>query len=288
MARKSIPVPEEGKGLQILYHTVPGRFLLKGVSAPFLSRICGKFMDTGLSRCLIPLFVKKAHIRLSDYEKQEFDSFNDCFTRKIRRSLRPVCRDPKALIAPCDGLLSVYPITGDTVIPVKQSRYTVSELLNDKRLAKVFSGGTCLVFRLCVNHYHRYCYLDDGVKGRNHFIPGRLHTVRPIALKAVPVFTENSREYTIMHTRNFGRVAQVEVGAMLVGKIKNHQQKATIVRGLEKGMFLYGGSTIVVLLQKGAAILPGYAYEATRRGEEIPVRMGEKIGSAAAPESGRA
>jgi phosphatidylserine decarboxylase len=131
-----------------------------------------------------------------------------------------------------------------------------------------------------VNHYHRYCYIDDGKKGENVFIPGKLHTVRPIALRSVPVFTENCREYTLMDTENFGTVAQIEVGAMLVGKIANLHGSGHMTRGEEKGRFLYGGSTIVVLLQKDAVKLRDDLWEMTAKEEEVPVKMGECIGIA--------
>lgn len=264
--------------LQFLYHTPAGRLLLKPLTGRGVSKLAGGFLDSGLSRGLTGHFIKKNHIPMEQYIDEEYKSFNDCFTRKIRPEYRRICMDADALIAPCDGLLSVYPIKNDSVIPVKQSSYTISGLLGGAAVAEEFTDGICLVFRLCVNHYHRYCYLDSGTKGANHFIEGKLHTVRPIALAQVPVFTENCREYTILETDHFGSVAQIEVGAMLVGRIKNHHGSWQYERGEEKGMFLYGGSTIVVLLQKNKVKIPSYAYEATARGEEIPVHIGEKIG----------
>ena len=65
---------------------------------------------------------------------------------------------------------------------------------------------------------------------------------------------------------------------MLVGKIANLHESGPIKRGEEKGMFLYGGSTVVLLLQKDAATLPDELYENTRLGLETPVRMGQQIG----------
>ena len=235
-------------------------------------------MDSSASVWMIGRFIKKNHIRMKDYERVSYDNFNDFFTRKIRPELRPVNMDAEALVSPCDGLLSAYRITGDTVIPAKQSEYTIESLLRDSELAGEYRDGVCLVFRLCVNHYHRYCYIDDGIKGDNCYIPGLLHTVRPVALENLPVFTENCREYTVMDTVNFGKVVQVEVGAMLVGKISNHHGQGRISRGQEKGMFLYGGSTVILLLKKDRVRLPEYVFEATAEDEEIPVRMGEKIG----------
>ena len=189
-------------------------------------------------------------------------------------------RQPSHLISPCDGLLRVWRIQEDLVLPVKESRYRIFDLLQSKEKAETFRDGYCLVFRLCVNHYHRYCYIDDGRKGENIFIPGRLHTVQPIALRQYPVFTENCREYTFMETENFGTVAQIEVGAMLVGKIENRDGPGPFRRGAEKGRFLYGGSTIVLLLRKNAARIRPDILKASVWGEETRVRMGEAIGEA--------
>lgn len=264
--------------LTFLYHTVPGRKILKVLTKPELSGMVGRFMDSSYSKFLIPYFVKKNHIDLSQFEKKEYQNFNECFCRKIRPELRPIDKNENSFISPCDGLLSAYHIEDGLVIPVKGSHYGMTDLLRDEELAKKYEGGICLVFRLCVNHYHRYCYLDNGMKEDNTFIPGVLHTVRPIALREVPVFTENTREYTVLHTDNFGDVVQMEVGAMLVGKIDNYHGESSFQKGQEKGRFLYGGSTIILLLEKGKVDIPKKAFYATAKGKELSVRMGQKIG----------
>ncbi|MGM9602118.1 MAG: phosphatidylserine decarboxylase [Faecousia sp.] len=265
--------------LSFLYTTVPGRAVLKVLTARPVSKIAGAFCDCPLSKPLIKGFVKKNGIDLSEYVTSQFSCFNDCFTRKIKPELRPVCMAGDALVSPCDGLLSAYQIEKGMVFPAKQSSYSVASMLRDDALAGEFEGGTVLVIRLCVQHYHRYCYLDSGTKGENKFIKGCLHTVRPIALENRPVFCENCREYTVMDTENFGRVIQCEIGAMLVGRILNHHGAGQMKRGEEKGMFLYGGSTVVLLLQKDAATLPESYFEATQQGVETPVKYGEKIGT---------
>jgi phosphatidylserine decarboxylase len=177
--------------------------------------------------------------------------------------------------------LSAYKITGDLVIPVKQSNYHISDLLRSKKLASLYEDGTVLIFRLCVNHYHRYAYPDNAKKANNRFIPGVLHTVQPIALRHTPVFAENCREYTLMDTENFGKIIQMEVGAMLVGKIKNHHEARIVKRGEEKGCFLYGGSTIIILLQKDKVNIDNFYFEATKREIEVPVKLGECLGQKA-------
>lgn len=81
-----------------------------------------------------------------------------------------------------------------------------------------------------------------------------------------------------METAHFGTVTQIEVGAMLVGKIQNHHGTGIFVRGQEKGMFLYGGSTIVLLLEKERASLSESIFSNTEQGLETPVQMGQILG----------
>lgn len=269
---------KESLALRFLYHTVVGRLFLKPLTSRAVSKLAGTYMDSRLSKSMIKKFVRKNGIDLNDFYADSFTCFNDCFTRKIKEGKRPLDERNDAFIAPCDALLSAYPIHSDTRLDIKGSVYSVSDLLENEELASRYEGGTCLVFRLCVNHYHRYIYLDSGNKEENIFIKGKLHTVRPIALETYPIFKRNCREYTVMHTDHFGDVVQMEVGALLVGKIKNHHEKATFARGEEKGMFLYGGSTIVVLLQKDRVTLDARFFEATERNEEIDVQMGECLG----------
>ena len=269
---------QESFALRFLYHTIVGRFVLRGLSSRGISKICGKFLDSKLSKVLIRPFIQKNGIVIDDYYHDDFHCFNDCFSRKIKEGKRPIDPNEMSLISPCDGLLSVYSIQEGLIIPVKQSEYSIASLLQDEKLAKRYQNGICLVFRLCVNHYHRYCYVDSGDKGKNVYIPGKLHTVRPIALESLPVFTENAREYTVMHTEHFGVVTQIEVGALLVGKIKNYHEEYSFSKGEEKGKFLYGGSTIILLFEMNAIHMDNKYLKKPAHSEEIEVKMGERLG----------
>lgn len=265
--------------LDFLYKTVPGRLILKPLTSRALSEMSGKLMDTKASGILIKPFAKKNGIKCADYILDDVKSFNDFFCRRIKDGLRPVDLDKANLVAPCDGLLTAYKIDSDTVLPVKQSRFSIRALLRDSKLAKNFEGGTALVFRLCVNHYHRYSFFDSGRCYKNRRINGIYHTVRPVALSGFPVFTENTREYVVIDTEGFGRAVQMEVGAMLVGRIVNEKYSNTrVIRGEEKGHFEYGGSTIIVLLGKDRAKLREDILQNSLAGEETSVSMGEVIG----------
>ena len=266
-------------GLKFLYNTKLGRILLRPLLLKPVSDLSGWLLDSRISKCLIKPFVNSVNINLDDYILEDINCFNDFFCRKIKPECRQVDMDENHLITPCDGLLKVYKINDDLVLPVKQSKFTISDLLVDKALAKTFDGGYCLVYRLCVNHYHRYSYFETGIKTADKVIPGLYHTVQPIALEAGPVFIQNSRHYTVIDTKNFGRCVQMEVGAMLVGRIVNKKPKAGAVsRGDEKGHFEYGGSTIIVLVSPNQAIINKELMDASAKGEETPVKMGQTIG----------
>lgn len=281
MSGRALPPAREGAALRLLYGSVPGRMLLRGLTARPVSRAVGRFMDSGLSRPLIRPFIRRSNIRMSDYVPMRYKSFNAFFCRPIRKELRPLPTEAGAFMAPCDGLLSAYRVTDGLVLPIKQSRYTIAGFLGGDEAAGRFRDGVCLVFRLCVNHYHRYAYADDGRVVKRRFLPGELHTVRPVALAALPVFTRNCREYMLLETAHFGTLAQIEVGALLVGKIENYKTAGMrFRRGEEKGRFLYGGSTVVLLLEKDRVRLGEALFENTERGLETPVILGEILGRA--------
>ncbi len=269
---------EDGAALRFLYDSFLGRAVLKLLVSPGVSRLCGRLMDSRFSRRFISGFAERNKIDRSQYEQREYVSFNDFFCRKLARF--SFDERPDSLIAPCDSKLSAFPISKEREFMIKGTPYSVAELLRDQELARSYEEGICLIFRLGVDDYHRYCYMDDGTKGGNVFLPGKLHTVQPIALRRYDIYKENCREYTVMETRHFGRVTQVEVGALLVGKIANHQQAGSFRKGEEKGMFLYGGSTIVLLLEKGRARVDEEFFKNTADSLETVVKIGERIGTA--------
>ena len=267
------------KPLNFLYGTTLGRLLLKPLTARWVSRLAGAFLSTPLSKGFIKSFIQKNGIDMSQFEEVTYRSYNEFFSRKIKPEARPVDMDPKHLISPCDCKLTALSIGEDTVFTLKHTPYTVSSLLKNEELANRFRGGTALIFRLCVDDYHRYCYTADGEKTEQVRIPGAFHTVNPIANDFFPIYKENTREYCLLDTDAFGQILVMEVGALLVGKIVNHQSGiARVTRGTEKGYFQFGGSTIVMLLPPNAAEIDPDILEASQKGLETVVRYGEKIG----------
>ena len=265
------------KSLSILYGTVIGRMMLKPLTAPCISKIAGKLLSTKASCALIKPFIKSNNIDMSQFVSESYGSYNDFFSRRIRPEARPVDMDESHLISPADSKLTAIKIGGDTCFAIKNTWYTVSSLLKNDKLAEKYKGGYLLIFRLCVDDYHRYCYVADGEKDENVFIQGVLHTVNPIANDFYPIYKENSREYTTLHTNSFGDITIMEVGALLVGKIVNHHGKASVKRGQEKGYFQFGGSTAVLLVEKDKIILDKDIEENSLANIETIVKFGEKV-----------
>ena len=265
--------------LEVIYGHALTRMLLRPFLSPAVSDICGKFLSTRLSRRIIPSFVKKNHIDLSIYEKQEFDSYNAFFTRKIKAEQRPINDQKNVLISPSDGKVTAYPITQKGRFWIKHTQYTAAQLLKDERLAERYMGGWIYVIRLTVDDYHRYCYVADGRKSRQRKIRGVLHTVNPVANDYYPIYKMNSREYCLLKTKEFGTILLMEVGALMVGKINNHEEDpAQVKRGEEKGMFEFGGSTIVVMTEPGMTKPDKDIIQNTKVQAETLIKMGEPIG----------
>lgn len=270
---------EDSKILKFLYTNFIGRCILKVLTWRFISKLCGFFLDTRLSKFLIKPFVKKNDINLDDFYSDDFKCFNDCFSRKIKEGKRIIDDNENSLVSPSDGLVSVYKISDDLILNIKNSSYTLSSLLNDEDIINKYKNGTCVVIRLCVNHYHRYCYPVSGIKSKNKYIKGCLHTVRPIALENTKVFSQNAREYTVLSNDSFGDIVMMEVGALLVGRIKNyHDEDYKFNKGEEKGMFQYGGSTIILMLEDKIKVDDKF-FEMSKRGGETPIKMGEVLGN---------
>lgn len=264
--------------LEWMYGTRPGRLLVKLMIRPGVSRAAGWLLDRRVSALAVRPFIRKNHICMDDFEQRRFRSFNDFFTRRVLPGKRPVDDTPAHLIAPCDSKLTVYDIRPDSRFRVKGTEYTLEGLLQSKELAETFLGGTLLLFRLTVGDYHRYTYIDSGFVTGSTRIPGVFHTVNPAAASRCPIYRENTREYSLLESLRFGTVLQMEVGAAMVGRIVNAPGSRNVRRGEEKGRFEFGGSTVIVLLQKGRAILDADLLRNTAQDAETVVRLGERIG----------
>lgn len=268
---------ESNKALNFFYGNFIGRLFIKIAISKPITNLIGKYMNSKSSIKKIDKFIKENNINMYDYENKEYTSYNDFFTRKIKEVKRPINARKDILISPCDSKLLAYKITKDLTLKIKESYYSIDTLV-DKKIMKEYTDGYALVFRLSTDNYHRYCYIDSGTKSDNYYIKGTFHTVQPISLKHYNFFKTNSREYTILNTNNFGKVIDIDIGALGVGRIKNHHKEYSFFKGEEKGYFEFGGSTIVLLFKKDTIILDDDIVNNSKENIETIVKYGERIG----------
>ena len=263
------------KGANFLYKNIFGRIVLKVANKRFVSNIGGYYLSRKRSTKYIKNFVKDNNIDMSEYEDVDYISFNDFFSRKIKDGKRKFTKDSTDFCSPSDSKLLVYKIE-DQEFTIKNKKYTLERILRDENLAKEYKNGYFLVFRLSVDDYHRYSYIDNGTLISKKNIKGVFNTVAPIAFDKHKVYEENHRMYEVLDTENFGKIVQMEVGALMVGRIVNHE-KRNFTRGEEKGYFLFGGSTIVILVKENIIKIDKDILENSKENIETRVKLGERI-----------
>lgn len=268
---KYIEIEENNRGLNFLYSNVLGRIILKIVISKPIRNIYNKYMTSKYSLKKIDKFIKNNNINMDEYQEENYKSFNDFFIRKIKDDKRKVS---ECLFAIADSKLSVYKIDDNSSFKVKNSIYTIDELLQSD--GSSFKDGYALIFRLCVDDYHHYVYPDDGEVLSNKHINGVLHTVQPLAFKKYKVFSENDREVTFLNTKKYGEIAYIEVGAMMIGKIVN-ENVTKFKRGEEKGHFEFGGSTVILLFKKDQIKINKKIIENSKKEIETIVKLGDSL-----------
>lgn len=266
--------------LEFMYNTVLGRILLKTIfSSKWFSKINGIYQKSRFSKRKIKSFIKLYDIDMEQHKGiEKYKSFSEFFTRKrdVSKYITEESMLKENLIAVADSKLKVFNLNKNIEFKVKQSIYNLKDLIQDDELSKEFENGICLIYRLTVDDYHRYIFLDDGYLEKEYYINGKLHTVQPISDK-YNVYSRNCRNVSVLNTENFGKVLQIEVGAMLVGKINNHK-KIKFLKFEEKGFFDYGGSTIIQVIKKDKIIVNKEIIEMSKNGIETKVEIGMIIG----------
>ncbi len=245
------------------------KILTKIVTWKPLSTIYGSISDKNNSKKRIDKFIKENDIDMSLYEDKEYETFNDFFIRKKKK----YNISKEGLISPVDGKLLAYKISNTNEVVVKDIKYTLKELFNNEDL-EYYKDGYMLVYRLSIDNYHRFHYIDSGKRIKRIRLNGKLHTVSSSSDK-YKIYKENEREYSILETDHLGKIIYMEVGALLVGKIINYDLDE-FKRGEEKGYFLPGGSTVIIIVNN--VKIDDDIIEYSNKGIETLVEVGEKVG----------
>ncbi|HQU08526.1 MAG TPA: phosphatidylserine decarboxylase [Opitutales bacterium] len=249
------------------------------------SRWYGWRMDRPQSRAKIMPFIDTYGLDPSAFAEpvSSFRTFNEFFVRRLKPSLRPIDSAANAIVFPADGRhLGFENISAVDAIYAKGQRFDLRTLLASDELARRYDSGSLVISRLCPVDYHRYHWCVPGVASEARLVPGSLESVNPIALsKHISIFGSNRRMITQIDSDNAGRVLSLEVGATCVGSIiQTFCPGERVLKGDQKGMFLFGGSCVITVFEPGKVRLAPDLVEQTRAGRELYAHMGDRLGVA--------
>lgn len=270
-----------GGMLKWMYNAPLGKLTLHAlIKRKFVSALGGWFMNSRFSKKRIERFIKEYNMDMSPYvvPSDGFQTFNEFFYRKVKPTSRPI---GSGVISPADGKVLAFPSLKDVrSFFVKGSEFTAQSFLNNPTLAQKYADGAMLIVRLAPVDYHRFHFPATGKITASTVIKGHYFSVSPLALKkSLEIFCQNQREYSILTTQDHGDILFSEVGATMVGSIiHTYTPNTTINKGDEKGYFAFGGSTVVLLFEKGKITFSQDLIENTQKGIETVVKMGETIG----------
>jgi phosphatidylserine decarboxylase len=263
------------------YESRPRRSLMQWLeSQPLYDWFVAAYQNTRWSARHIEPFIRKNHIEMSDFEPVIYRSFAQFFDRRFRPGVRPFPALAGEMGAFAEARYMAWEhVAADQKFPIKGHSLDAAHILGSPERAEPFAGGPVLLARLSPVDYHHVHYPDDGLTLEHDQLGHRLWTVNWHALQDKDdILFRNERRVSILETRNFGRVALVEVGALSVGRIVQvHPLDTTFNRGEEKSVFRFGGSAIVVFGQVGAWRPCDDLLANTREGVETLVRLGEII-----------
>jgi phosphatidylserine decarboxylase len=263
------------------YESEPQRSLSQWLkSHPLFDWLVAAYENTRWSGREIEPFIRKHHIDMSEFEQREYRSFADFFDRRFVPGARKFPSSPGEMGAFAEARYFAWErLEGGETFPVKGHSLNAEQILGQASSARSFVGGPVLLVRLAPVDYHHVHYPDDGRTLSQHRLGGRLWTVNWHALQNKPdILFENERMVSILETRNFGRLAFVEVGALSVGRIVQvHPADAPFQRGEEKSFFRFGGSAIVMFGEPGKWRPFDDLLEHTKQRVETLARLGEPI-----------
>lgn len=244
----------------------------------------------------IKWFIKQFGVNMQEAvhpAADDYDCFNDFFTRALKTEARPLASDENALVSPVDGIVSqAGEIHKDSIIQAKGHSFTVEALLaGNKDLARQFTAGSFATLYLSPRDYHRVHMPCAGRLQRMIHVPGRRFAVNQTSVTGINnLFARNERLINLFDT-DIGPMALIMVGALFVGSMQTawtdtlaaksagephdydyRNARISLERGEEMGRFNMG-STVILLFPRGcmqwnSSMLPGQR-----------VCMGELIGS---------
>jgi len=237
-----------------------------------------------IKNTLIGRFIRRYKIDLSEFQreaKEDYSTFNDFFTREIKPELRPISGLKNAVISPVDGIVVAYgSIDGDTIIQLKNSHYSLHQLVNENDDLKLrYRNGYFATIYLAPNNYHRVHMPLDGTLKNSELIPGKVFSVNQDSLKKrFNLYIKNQRLINVFN----GPISPfilILVAALNVSSITTSWQSYLVENGVpimlkkgaEMGRFNLG-STVLLLFPQVSQLKWLDSFEVG-----LSVKMGEMI-----------
>jgi phosphatidylserine decarboxylase len=223
---------------------------------------------------------------------QDYESFNEFFTRPLRNGARPIDPAPGAFVSPVDGAVSqAGAIHSGTIMQAKGRSYTAAALLGgDAELAARFANGRFVTLYLAPHNYHRIHMPLDGHLLRMTCVPGRLFSVNEATTERVDGLFARNERVVLRFATGCGELILCLVGALFVGSMEtvwhgpvrpaSRRQPAVydysgakhppeFSKGAEVARFNMG-STVILLTERNAVtwdpeLLPGAAVKTGRK-----------------------
>ncbi|MBM23473.1 MAG: phosphatidylserine decarboxylase [Gammaproteobacteria bacterium] len=216
-----------------------------------------------IKNTLIGWFMRRYKINLSEFQREaieDYSTFNDFFTREIKSELRPILGPKNAVISPVDGFVVAYgKIDGDTIIQLKNSHYSLYQLVNEnEKLKREYMNGYFATIYLAPNNYHRVHMPLDGTLKNSELIPGKIFSVNQNSLKKIPnLYIKNQRLINVFNGPISPfiliLVAALNVSSITTSWLSAEGEKGKtimIAKGEEMGRFNLGSTVLLLFPQK--------------------------------------
>ncbi|MBX2877589.1 MAG: phosphatidylserine decarboxylase [Saprospiraceae bacterium] len=280
----------------LYYHNLYGmKFILEEPGYSWSLRFIearGRYMDSPESAKGIATWLKDKSIPHDDFVMPlgGFQSFNEFFTRDLKPGARKIegLDDDSALVSPADGVINMInnDLRLETQIPTKgRMTLNLDALLRNSTYAEKFIGGTALAVFLKPDNYHHYHAPISGtvVEAREEVgdqlfgmpdIPDIINNGNIAYNKDYSVFEHFRHGYLVIKTEQYGYVGMIPIGLQTIGSVVFEEglksvddtRPRKIYKGDKVGHFAYGGSTVLLIFQKGAF-------------NAVSVKQGQQIGS---------
>ncbi len=270
--------------LSLIYGSPLGKIpLWLAIQRAWFSKWYGKKMNAKKSKEKILPFISKFNLDKKEFlnEPSEFQSFNEFFSRELKKNARPINQSPHSIVFPADGRhLGIQNLSTVKRIFVKGQKFDLSSLFQSEKLANTYKEGSMVISRLCPVDYHRFHFPVSGFMHEPKLINGSLFSVNPIALrKNISIFWQNKRYLSFICDSMVGKVACFLIGATCVGSVKISAPLPTHVKkGEEMGYFRFGGSSVLTIYEKNSVILADDLLDSTASGIELYAKMGQTLG----------